>query len=314
MSPTGAEARMTDGNPAGHCSNCREPAVILDRGQRFCAGHLVADVENRVRKDISEKGMIAPGDRLAVALSGGKDSTALLLVLSRLLPEWQDVTLTAITIDEGIAGYREETLRAAEKLTEELGVPHRVLSFADVFGKDLDSLVTGQQERGCTICGVLRRKALEEGAREIGATKIVTGHNADDEAQSVLMNLLRGDLARLIQDSSSGDPEPFVPRIKPLSGITEKEVLAYLFVRGFYTDLPECPYAQPALRSEIREMLAGLEDRHPGTREALLRSRDVLRAHVPRPQHGKLRACRECGGLSSGDLCRACQILRSPGS
>jgi uncharacterized protein (TIGR00269 family) len=174
--------------------------------------------------------------------------------------------------------------------------------------------VAGQQERGCTICGVLRRKALEEGAREIGATKLVTGHNADDEAQSVLMNLLRGDLARLIQDSSSGDPEPFVPRIKPLSGITEKEVLAYLFVRGFYTDLPECPYAQPALRSEIREMLAGLEDRHPGTREALLRSRDVLQDHVALPPHGELRACRECGGLSSGEICRACQILRSLGA
>jgi uncharacterized protein (TIGR00269 family) len=305
---------MTNGNPAGHCSFCNEPAVILDRNHRLCAGHFVADVENRVRKDISGKGMVVPGDRLAVALSGGKDSTALLLVLSRLLPDWQDVTLTAITIDEGIVGYREETLRSAEKLTEELGIPHRVLSFADIFGKDLDALVTGQQERGCTICGVLRRKALEEGAREIGATKLVTGHNADDEAQSVLMNLLRGDLTRLIQDSSSGDPEPFVPRIKPLAGITEKKVLVYLFVRGFYTELPECPYAQPALRSEIREMLAGLEDLHPGTREALLRSRDVLRAHGALPSCGELRACRECGGLSSGDLCRACQILRSPGS
>lgn len=305
---------MTEGSSTGHCSNCREPAVILDHGRRFCAGHLVAEVENRVRKDISEKAMVTSGDRLAVALSGGKDSTALLLVLSRLRSEWQDVTLSAITIDEGIAGYREETLRSAIKLTEELGISHRVLSFAEIFAKDLDTLVAGQRERGCTICGVLRRKALEEGAREIGATKLVTGHNADDEAQSVLMNLLRGDLTRLIQDSSSGDPEPFVPRIKPLTGITEKEVLAYLFVRGYYTDLPECPYAQLALRSEIREMLAGLEDRYPGTREALLRSRDALRARITLPPAEEPRACRVCGGFSRGELCRACQILHSPGS
>jgi uncharacterized protein (TIGR00269 family) len=125
------------------------------------------------------------------------------------------------------------------------------------------------------------------------------------------MNLLRGDLTRLIQDSSSGEPEPFVLRIKPLAGITEKEVLAYLFVRGFYTDLPECPYAQPALRSEIREMLAGLEDRHPGTREALLQSRDVLRAHVALPPHGNSGP--RSGGLSSGDL-RAPDPRRRAGS
>ena len=310
----GAEVLMPHESSTRHCSLCCEPAVILDHGQRLCAGHLVAGLEDRVRKEISGNGMVSPGDHLAVALSGGKDSTALLLVLSRLLPEWPGVTLSAITIDEGIAGYREETLRAAARLTAEFGIPHRVFSFADIFGKDLDALVAGQQERGCTICGVLRRKALEEGAREIGATELVTGHNADDEAQSVLMNLLRGDLARLIQDSSSGDPEPFIPRIKPLSGITEKEIVAYLFVRGFYTDLPECPYAQPALRSEIREMLAGLEERHSGTREALIQSRDALRARVTLPPSGELRACRECGGLSRGELCRACQILHSPGS
>lgn len=297
---------MTD----GYCSFCPEPAVIIDRGQRFCAGHLVAGVEDRARKEIARKNMICPGDRLAVALSGGKDSTALLLVLCRLLPEWPDVTLTAITIDEGIAGYREETLQAAARLTAELGIAHRVLSFPVLFGKDLDALVAGREQRACTICGVLRRKALEEGARDMGATKIATGHNADDEAQSVLMNLLRGDLARLVQDSSSGDPEPFVPRIKPLSGISEKELLAYLFVRGYYTDLPECPYAQPALRSEIREMLASLEERYPGTREALIRSRDALRARVVLPPAAGIQVCRLCGGLSRGEICRACQIVR----
>ena len=78
--------------------------------------------------------MIDPLDRVAVALSGGKDSTALLLLLHRLLPLWEDVRLIAITIDEGIAGYREETIQSAENLTGRLGIEHHCISFTSLFG------------------------------------------------------------------------------------------------------------------------------------------------------------------------------------
>ena len=299
------------------CSLCLEPAVIrgIDRGERLCSGHLISDLENRVRKSIAENCMVSSGDHIAVALSGGKDSTALLLILQHLLPAWPDVTLTAITVDEGITGYREETIRAATNLTAKLNVSHHILSFAELFGDDLDTLLQGREQRACTICGVLRRKALAVAARRVGATKLAIGHNRDDETQSVLMNVLRGDRLRLVQDSSSGEPVCFIPRIKPLSAITEKEVMTYLFVRGYYTELPECPYTMSALRSEIREMLADLEYRHPGTRDSLIRSRDTLKKYSPRVKpSGDLQACRECGEPCSGELCQACRLLRSRGN
>jgi uncharacterized protein (TIGR00269 family) len=270
------------------------------------------DLENRVRKNIYQNSMVSPGDHIAVAYSGGKDSTALLLILLHILPEWPDVKITAITIDEGIAGYREETIRTAKRLTRQLGVSHKIISFADLFGNDLDTLLTGREQNACTLCGVLRRRALADVARRIGATKLATGHNRDDEAQSVLMNLLRGDLPRLVRDSSSGEPGCFIPRIKPLSTITEKEVVTCLFVRGYYTDLPECPYTVSALRLEIREILAGLEFRHPGTCDALIHTRDVLRTfasgHI---SPGDLHTCRECGEPCSGEICQVCRILDS---
>src|SRR5690606_5402109 len=117
-----------------------------------------------------------------------------------------------------------ETLKAAESLTAELGVEHTVVTFTDLFGDDLDRLLTGREAQGCTVCGVLRRRALVEAVRRTGATKLATGHNLDDEAQSVLMNVLRGDLPHLVHDTSTGQPGHFVPRIKPLSVLSEKEI------------------------------------------------------------------------------------------
>lgn len=228
--------------PAAHsdvpvCSCCSEPAVIYRPAdhRHLCGTHLVYEIETRVASAIDEAGQIHAGDRVAVALSGGKDSTALLLLLSRLLRAWPGADLVAITVDEGIAGYRAATLQAAKALTKQLGVDHHIVSFRDLIGDDLDTLLSGREEQACTICGILRKKALADAARDAGATVIATGHNLDDEAQSVLMNALRGDLPRLIRNTGTGKSALFLPRIKPLAAVTEKEIAAYLFVRGLFS-------------------------------------------------------------------------------
>lgn len=293
------------------CSLCRESAVVrlIEPERRLCADHFIEDVEARVLAAVKRERMISPGDRIVVGLSGGKDSTALLLLLHRLLPAF-GVNLVAVTVDEGIAGYREETIAAARDLTSELGVEHRIATFAGLFGDDLDRLLVGREAQGCTVCGVLRRRALAEAVKQVGATKLATGHNLDDEAQSVLMNILRGDLPHLLQNTSTGQPGHFVPRIKPLAVLSEKEIVTYLLLRGYFRDLPECPYASTALRSEVRSMLAGLEHRHPGTMVRLMRFRDGVKGSVsPADPKGSLRTCRICGELASGEVCQVCKLL-----
>ncbi|PKL62708.1 MAG: TIGR00269 family protein [Methanomicrobiales archaeon HGW-Methanomicrobiales-2] len=293
------------------CSLCREPAVARLTGpeRRLCAAHFIEDAGARVLAAMKHECMVSPGDRVAVGLSGGKDSTALLLLLHRFLPTL-GATPVAVTVDEGIAGYREETLRAARDLTGELGVEHAIVTFADLFGEDLDRLLVGRESQGCTVCGVLRRRALAEAVKRVGATKLATGHNLDDEAQSVLMNVLRGDLPRLRQDTSTGQPGHFVPRIKPLAVLSEKEIVTYLLLRAYYRDLPECPYAGTALRSEVRTMLAGLEHRRPGTMVRLLQFRDGVRGSARAAEPAKaLSTCRICGELTSGEVCQVCRLL-----
>jgi uncharacterized protein (TIGR00269 family) len=257
--------------------------------------------------------MIKTGDRIALALSGGKDSTALLLVLSRLLPAWEDVRPVAITIDEGIAGYRDETVRAADDLTAHLGIEHHTISFLDMFGDNLDTLLVGREREACTVCGILRKKALTVAAERYGATKIATGHNLDDEAQSVLMNTLRGDLPRLVRDAAQENPY-FIPRVKPLSLTPEKEIAIYLVVNNAWRVLPDCPYTRFALRAEVRGMLSQLEYRHPGTMRNLIETKKKIGLHCAGAQEsGPIRRCRECGDPCSAALCQVCRLRHSLG-
>ncbi len=131
------------------CACCGEPAVVYQPVTRrhLCGTHLVRDVEERVLATIQEFGQIHTGDRIAVALSGGKDSTALLVILSRLLSVWPGASLVAITVDEGIAGYRADTMRAAESLTGRLGVEHRMSRFVNLSAKTLIPCFSGARRR-----------------------------------------------------------------------------------------------------------------------------------------------------------------------
>ncbi len=301
---------------AGRCTICGAPPVIRMRepDRHLCAAHLIEDVEGRALRTISERELVKPHDRIAVAFSGGKDSTALLVILSRLLPSWDGVSLVAITVDEGIAGYRDDTIRAAEGVTKKLGIEHVCVSFADLIGENLDTLLAGRETQACSVCGILRRKALSVAAHQAGATKIATGHNLDDEAQSVLMNTLRGDLPRLVRTSDADSLDCFIPRIKPLADIAEKEIAAYLFVQDLFPFLPECPYTRYALRREVRSMLSSLEQKHPGTMRNLIRSKRAIEKQVDRREISEsLRRCRQCGDPCSGELCQVCMLRKSLG-
>ena len=296
------------------CLLCSEPAVFHDKktGRHLCRDHFIADIEARVAETIRSRHLIVPGDHVLIALSGGKDSTALLMILARLLPSRDSVRLSAVTIDEGIAGYREDTICSADRLVGQYGLDHVCISFTELFGGTLDTFLAGRESEACSVCGILRRKALNVAAERAGATKLATGHNLDDEAQSVFMNVLRGDLPRLVRDSGSDSQGRFIPRIKPLQFVSEKEISVYLMLHGAWAELPECPYAVHALRREVRCMLATLESHHPGTMLHLMESKAKIEARCAGlPDAEPVRHCRECGDPCSGGICQLCQLKKS---
>ncbi|XP_057286899.1 cytoplasmic tRNA 2-thiolation protein 1 [Pezoporus wallicus] len=296
--------------PPPRCQLCPLPAALLRPrcGTPLCRDCFVLRFEAEFLGSItpvpgSRVPVPAPGSTVAVAASGGKDST----VLSHLLQRFGlrlGLRLALVSVDEGIAGYREAALAAVREGRG--GAPLLVLSHRDVFGWSVDELgaALGAGSR-CTFCGVLRRQALERAARLLGADWIATGHNADDIAETLLMNFLRGDVARLRRTASEGA----VPRCKPLRHACEKEIVLYAHFRRLRYVSTECAYAARAFRGHARALLKGLEAARAAAVPALGHSgRRLPVAGDARAPRRPLCACARCGFASSQGLCKACVL------
>ena len=298
------------------CSKCNKPSITFIRynGTHLCKEHFIEYFEKRVKKEIKKQGKTESGSRIGVALSGGKDSTVTLFMLKKIFSKRKDVDLFAISVDEGIKGYRDKSLKIARENCKELEVEHHIISFKETIGYTLDEIVSKSKDLGeCTYCGVFRRFCLNKKARELELNKIATGHNLDDFSQSILMNFVNGDLEKLARLGPHIKVQPgLIPRILPLRVIPEKEVTLYAIINNikFYDGI--CPYSIHALRGKFRDILDELEYINPGTRHSIVKSydgiKDILIQKFP---PAKLNKCKICGEPTSQEICKACELLRS---
>jgi uncharacterized protein (TIGR00269 family) len=189
-----------------------------------------------------------------------------------------------------------------------------------VYGYDLDEIVAiaraETQEKGltpCSYCGVIRRRILNTVAREAEMDKLVTAHSLDDEAQTMLLNIIRGDVFRIARSSpiQTIKQPKLVPRAKPFCKVPEKEISFYAYLQKQEFQSIRCPYASTALRNEVRVMLNRFEENHAGTKFAIFGSIEKIRAMLNSTvKKTELRVCRLCGEPTIDNLCRPCQMLR----
>ena len=175
------------------CVYCTSAPAVLKRpktGDAICRLCFLSRFEEEVHSTIVSQRLFHPGERVAIAASGGKDSTVLACVLSKLNRERNyGLDLFLLSVDEGISGYRDDSLESVRRNREEYGVDLYIVSYEQLYGWSMDAIVKEVGRRNnCTFCGVFRRQALDRGAVKMRADKIVTGHNADDLAETVLMN------------------------------------------------------------------------------------------------------------------------------
>ncbi|HII65493.1 TPA: TIGR00269 family protein [Candidatus Woesearchaeota archaeon] len=294
---------------------CDARAVMkLPGGEKLCKTHFCAYFEAKVRKTIRQFDLLGEKERLGVAISGGKDSLTVLSLLKHISDENPGIAITALAINEGIHGYRDATLETARAFCARIGVPLHVFSYEEEFGMALDGILRRHDVRPCSVCGVFRRYLLNRKARELGFTKLATGHNLDDECQSILMNQFRNDIkasARLGPKTGLKERQGFVTRIKPLYLCTEKEVTTYAFLNGILDAFAECPNAAKSYRAEVRDMLNDLENTSPGTKYSIVNSfLQTLPLLKEKFKDEALGTCPECGEPSSRGVCRACVWMR----
>lgn len=269
------------------------------------------------------------------------DSTVLAYIMKILNERYgYGLELFLLSIDEGIKGYRDDSLETVHNNSKQYCLPLMVLSYEDLYGWSMDKIVSlVGLKNNCTFCGVFRRQALERGAAKLNVDSIVTGHNADDIAETILMNILRGDVSRLgrcthiasaeyqVANQSNPDREHIgnptkknvevqeikmkaIRRCKPFKYTYEKEIVMYAYYKKLEYFSTECTYSPNAYRGFARQFIKDLESIRPTAILDIIRSGESL--HVGKRQREKLPEqvkCERCGFMASNRICKACLLL-----
>lgn len=289
------------------CNLCDQKAVLTHPS--LCKEHFDDYILTTVKKTIADFNLCTKDQTICVAVSGGKDSLALLDILTRL-----GYTVEGLFINEGIADYREASERDLDLFCSNNNIKVRKVTFENEAGFTLDTAMATKKFHSCTLCGTLRRYLLNKYAD--GYDCIATGHNLDDEAQTVLINLCRGNTNLFLrQGVKSSSSDYFVQKIKPFSFVTEKQILTYVVLRKITVDFAECPYAHQSYRAQLRDILNNYEQINPGTKENILRNYLYLKESLTtKSDDASMSLCKRCGQAAQDSLCKACRLVQNVSS
>lgn len=297
------------------CSN--KPVYTLNAGEKLCKNCFLNYFERKVRKTIREYKLIDKKDRILVACSGGKDSTTALYLLNKILGKRNKIE--AIHIDVGIKGYSEKNLENLKEFCKKHKIKLNEFSLKKEFGCSVCYMIDALKAKkikmnNCAVCGSLRRHLINKKARELKADKLVTGHNLDDEANSILMNLFKNNMktmARLGPVTGAVKDKRFIPRVKPLYFVTERETELYSKLMGFPVKYGRCPCSENVFRRQISNMMDDFNKKHPGTSHSIVASFIELMPLLKQEYKGRIGTCRYCKEPSSKEVCDVCRIMKT---
>ena len=274
--------------PSTPCVLCQASRALVIRPknhQKLCRACFIGVFETEIHETIIANSLFSHGERIAIGASGGKDSTVLASVLKTLNERYKyGLNLVLLSIDEGIKGYRDDSLETVKRNAVQYDMPLEIVGYDQLYGWTMDQVVEQIGKKGnCTYCGVFRRQALDRGAAQLGIKHVVTGHNADDIAETVMMNLLRGDLPRLARATSilTASAASDIKRSKPLKYAYEKEIVLYAHHKGLDYFTTECIYSPEAFRGSARTLIKNLERVRPSSILDVVRSGEDMASLVP---------------------------------
>jgi uncharacterized protein (TIGR00269 family) len=293
------------------CRVCRGPAVIDVRRQNanYCPEHFLRMCRDQVTKAIDQFGMVRPGERVLVAVSGGKDSLAVWDILRELGYE-----ADGFCIGLGIGEYSDVSTEHARRFAEARGWPLEVVDLREEHGFDVPTAAHVTRRVPCSACGLSKRHLFDDAARRGGYDVVVTGHNLDDEAAVLFGNVLRWDeeyLGRQLPMLPGRDGFP--RKAKPLVRLGERETAAWCVLRGIDYQLDECPMAVGNKHLGYKAALNDIEDASPGSKHAfyfgfLDRVAERFASGTAQATEG-LGRCSSCGAPTTGEVCAFCRLV-----
>lgn len=212
-----------------------------------------------VRRCVEDYRMIAPGDRVAVGVSGGKDSLALLMLLKGLR-EYMDFYLEAITIDMGLGMDYSEI----EELCRCWDIPYTVVK------TEIGPIIFDyrKEKNPCSMCAKMRRGALNQALLDRGLHKLALGHHYDDAVETFLMSLLFEGRISCFQPVTNLDRTGII-QIRPMLYIHERTVDNFVAREGLPVVQNRCPVDKTTKREEVKELIYNLSQTYPELKERI---------------------------------------------
>lgn len=295
------------------CRRCRETAVIEIRRHNagFCPACFLHHCREQVRRAIHDHGMIRPGERVLVAVSGGKDSLALWDILLEL-----GIQADGLYLGLGIGEYSDASAAHARGFAAGRDAVLNEVDLPAVYGFGVPAGAAAARRVPCSACGLSKRHLFNQAAQDGGYDVVATGHNLDDEAAVLLGNVLRWATDYLgRQEPVLGASEGFTRKVKPLIRLGEREMAAYCVLRGIDYMVEECPMAAGNKHLGYKAALNAIEETSPGSKAAfyggfLDRGLDHFRPEADEERKG-LRPCSTCGAPTPGEECAFCRLVQS---
>jgi len=300
------------------CKICRQKAVaeLPQHRMALCQPCYLDWFPSYAKKTIKKFAMLEPDERILVAISGGKDSSALWRVLVDLGYE-----ADAMIIDLGIGdqeglglegeAYSSTSTEFAREQAQLLGRDLWVIDLREQIGRSVPELRRGQRPV-CSACGLVKRYFMNRAAFEAGYDCVATGHNLDDEVGALFGNVLTWDTHYLSRQGpvSPLRGERLIKKIKPFCYFTERETAMFSLLAGIPYMREECPNAAGATTITYKELINRLESQAPGTKrrfyDGFLRERDLFRKQE---EDVVLQHCRSCGMPSPLETCGFCRLV-----
>jgi len=297
------------------CKRCTEPAVIDIRRHRaaFCADCFLHHCREQVRRSIDKHRMIAPDERVLVAISGGKDSLALWDILLDL-----DYDVDGVYLGLGIDDYSRESQSFAERYADSRGAKLHIVDIPTEHGFAIPDAARATKRVPCSACGLSKRHLLNRAALDGGYDVLATGHNLDDEAAVLFGNVMQWHVDYLArQRPVLPATDGFARRVKPLIRMSERETAAYCVVKRIDYIVEECPMAAGNRHLRYKEILNEIEERTPGAKATFylqfLREMLPLLDDVAAEERASVGVCSRCGAPSSAEICAFCKLVEKVG-
>lgn len=291
------------------CKRCKATAVVAlpSHHTAFCADCFRAFFARQVQRGIESQRLFTREERVLVALSGGKDSLALMLELAR-----QGYDVTGLHIDLGIPGSSAVARGVVERFCARHGFSLIIREMA-AEGLAIPEVKTRLRRPICSVCGKIKRHVFNKTALEEGYAALATGHNLDDEVARLFSNTLRWDTGYLSDQGPRLDGEDgFARKVKPFWRLSEYETATYAFLEGIEYHSSPCPYSRGASFTFHKRLLQQLEEAMPGRKlgfylDFLERGRPVF-SRAEATDGPVLQPCRQCGYPTSSGVCGVCRI------